>query len=315
MGYRGNLLARSLRNAGRSRHSIAGLNLGLVVLGGQPRENDKSSMAIKTHAQAMGHRLDTFYTAEWRSVTALQRVWHARGIAGIFINTHGYEPGLVADGLLLLGDWSRYAVIKLGNGLPQLALNRVRSSVFTQMMTTFENVVAHGYRRILFIFHSSTSPTDDQMRLGAILVAQTQAAVRGVCVEYWNLGAEGRDWGTLDSGANRKECFTRLGSFSPDAVIGFGHVVFLWLVHLGFAPPHSFAYASPVVMRDQAGWIAGTLDDVASGEFDVGLSMLVDLLARGQRGAPSLVQEHTVPVQWISGRTLPARPGQVLAPT
>ena len=303
MEYQANPMARSLRRAGLSaHHQKAGLNLGIVFLG--RRANQERVAAMRTLAEARGHRLIDFNTGDWKSRAALQRTWQAQGIDGLFINSHDFVADPVSTDLRTRADWSRYAVIKLGNGLPELELNRVRTSVFSQMMTTYERVLAAGFRRVLFIFHGSTSPIDDQMRLGAVLAAQATAAERGAQVDHWQLVGAETTWATLNSKPYQDELQARLRAFAPDAIIGFGPIIHSWLNNSEPSISGKIAYASPVVPPKDQGKVAGTLEDFVGEEFAAGLHMMEDQLSRGQRGLPPLVQEHTVPVRWMPGASL-----------
>ncbi len=305
MGYQVNPLARSLRLAGQSDRRAMGLNLAFVVLGKSKHPVKYNSLRALTAAR--GHSITVFHTGAWSSLSALKRTWIAQGISGVFIQSHGHARDPVALELIRDTNWELFSLMKIGNGLSSLAINLVRSSVFIQMMTTYEKVLAGGYDRVAFIFHGSASEVDDQMRLGAVLAAQAKAASRGAAVAHWLIDDNAPLWASLFTPACQGELKRFMESFKPNAVIGFGSVIYDWLVHSGYEIPRDLGYATPVVKPEEINRIAGTLDDIIGGEFNAALQMMEVQLARSERGLPSLVQEHTVPVRWIPGTSLPTR--------
>ncbi len=303
MGYHANPIARSLRRSGQPSRQRIGLNLALVIFG-----NSERFRPAEEEAAARGHSLGIFNTSTWPSLAALRRSWKAQGIDGIFIHSHGPPNDKVAEEVLSNTDWLPLSVIKLGNGCPELEVNRVRTSVFTQAMTSFERVVSAGYERIAFLCHASSSPGDDDMRLGAILAAEAKAPKRKLGLTHWSIENQKHPlWEYLCSKKSRRKLDKLMHDFRPDAVIGFGSIIHSWLLHCGYRIPEDFGFASIVVNPNQFGEIAGTIEDFFGGEFVAALEMIEDQLSRGERGIPALVREHTIPVQWIPGPSLPVK--------
>ena len=312
MGYQSNPLARTLREA-RGPRRLSGLNLGLVLFSVKHQYLVNGATEMKRWAEKRGHQLIPFYTGEWTSPAALDRRWRTQGIEGLFFESHNFNPDPVGVALRTQWDLSAYALVKLGNGLPELAINAVRAIVFEQVIHTYEQVLAAGYRRVLFIFHPSTSPADDQMRRGAALVAKAGADERKVDVELWEVKPTPPMWEPLTGEPLQTELHARIRAFKPDVIIGFGNLIHSWLTYSGYFIPRDFAYASPVTKPGDEG-IAGTLDDICGAEFDVGLQLMEELLSRGQRGRPESIRESIVSVRWKPDSSLPPRVYQEQSP-
>lgn len=298
LGYRVDLLA-SLLARKRKAKDAAKANLSIVVIDG--RSELRSSLSKEVVGQ--GIRLEWF-SREAAYEPGFARMLKARGIDGIILSTAG-SWWMEREVPPRLGD---FPVVKLSRGLPGLNVPLVRHSAFDYMWRTLQGVYSHGYRRLSVLLFRTPSQVDDAARIGAV-----------------------RAFGEMHPNVDvrmRFEAITHLDFVRSKASLrwfaqqrGRCLVCNLWALigHMmmdGVLDPKNNPSAATLIADDlERSWpglkvtIAGCpiqRDEQARRA----LALLLELIARGERGGMATPIESVIEPVWRDGDSLPRGAGE-----
>ena len=125
--------------------------------------------ALQAHSHKLGFRLNRFNLDEFKDGTHATKVLYARGIQGIVL------PPSIQAGTLPGMDWSRFAVVRWGEcipeapGAPHPDFSRACVDHFGSLLRAWEETRKRGYQRIgIVLFKVRPDSADDPAALGRL---------------------------------------------------------------------------------------------------------------------------------------------------
>lgn len=296
MGYRINPLVATLMRSRRSGTTVKHVSLAYVTnyptrYGWRPPHHDRPDFfpGAESRARELGYKLDHFWLAEpGMTPDRFCDILSARAITGVLIGR--LPPG--HDSITF--DWSRFATVALGYTLKTPGINHVAEDPFSAASLATEQCMAHGYRRIGFVFaQANDSPRTGNRWLGAFARPQLELSPhdRLPPCEF----SSDPDF--------RPRFFRWLRKWKPDCLlVTHAKPIMGWLTEAGYRIPQDFGLATLTQDNSDVG-IAGIHHDPAK-LGGLATDMLVGMLHRGEIGLP--VDPHFVLSSgtWVDGDSL-----------
>jgi hypothetical protein len=161
----------------------------------------------------------------------------------------------------------------------------------------WEQVVNHGYRAIgAAIGRHALRIEDDQLRLGATMVAQSELSPEHRIIPPY-----------LGSFSDRDAYFQWFLKYRPDAIVGFSTFHYFRLADdRGLRSPEDFAFAALHVSEsDPYGKrLAGVIDNIPQ-VAAAAIDLLDQLIRHHELGVPKVPRDLQIPSVWRDGETLP----------
>jgi len=287
LGYRPNVAASLLA----SQKSMGGSSLLVASISDRPYEG----RCFNLLSEALGLSGLRVHDSEFRSPRQMLDVLYARGVHGLLVKFRHW-PWTKEE--TLQAGWERFSVVKINRTFESMAFHLVRHSPFDYMHRTLQRVLSHGYERVAVLLPELYQyETDDWARLGAVAAAVESYKDRQI---FWRYSKQ------MDSNRVDPELMDWLNKHQPDALIVFHFSEIVSLVKAGLRIPGDF-FAAAVISVDKPidGFRISGNDGAEEELLQRGLSMLKELIGRGERGLPALPVEHVVEPRWLEGDTLP----------
>ncbi|MDR2675551.1 MAG: LacI family transcriptional regulator [Opitutaceae bacterium] len=217
-------------------------------------------------------------------------VLKSRGIHGVVA-----APVPVPGGRLDFA-WADFAAVALGYSIGAPDLHRACQDAFSGMGCALAEVAARGYRRPGLVLAKEDDARVNHLALARFLAWQrTEGAAEPVP--------------ELLLEEQRADLVVRwFRRHRPDAVISSSAQVCAWLREAGVRVPRDAGFASTFwlpVLKGLSG-VYENYDLIGASAVD----MLVGQLHRNERGVPAEPKHTLLPVRWMDGGTLRARPGR-----
>lgn len=292
LGYRRNAAAAVMaarRRRARRRERL--MSLGYLVA---PQAEERRPAAFARCAEKLGYGVEWIDLRAFRSGAEASRVLFHRNVAALFYSSPGAVP--TEEAWLRGFVWERFACVKFTRSRPELRFPLIRHSAFDYAERTLREVFAAGYRRVVALMIASTSPVDDQARVGAVLGWKALRQARGESLQ-WRLLTRLPQAGLDD------ETLAWLKKQAPEAVVGFPDLLYWKLRESGFSIPQDFAFAGmlgTLILREVATCHAN-LDLVREKAVD----FLHQMITNGQRGMVLSPSELVIEPEWHPGSSLP----------
>lgn len=229
----------------------------------------------------------------------LDVLWN-RGVAGLLIAPE-FMPWRMARPEKL--PWRRFSVVKLARVHPELPFHLVRHDAFDFMMLTLRKATERAKRRIAVLLWESESESDNLSRLGATLAFRERLLPSGLHLEwrYWKSAINAADPAARDW----------LLQWKPDVVVLYHWYLLRTLELMGL--PEDFQPYFCTIMYEPSGT---TLKHPISGcnaasveSLRRALGVLLELIARGERGFARHPNEYIIEPEWIEAGERPKKTG------
>lgn len=216
------------------------------------------------------------------------RVLAGRGIAGLIVlPLNGNKPEK-----MVVPDWSRYAVVAVGNPPFKQGWHRVGTDAFAAMNLVCEQLRLRGVRKV-----------------GLVQSLETERRLR-----FEWLGALSKEWHVPDAWFQmvppclpaKLDKGTLLSWFRrerPEVVVSNDARVIAWLESAGVRMPDETGVVllnREFATEPEAAGISQHLDEVGHAAVE----LMHGLMLRGERGTPSVLREMLVLPHWTDGATL-----------
>lgn len=251
---------------------------------------------ISDQAARYGYRIEEFRLDRARmSPVRLRQILEARGIEGIIVSPQSSRS---------IGremDYSGFAAVTLGYGLPQPALHRASTNMTRGILQATRELTARGYRRIGLAVSEWIDARSDHTYTGAMLNHQRQVPARDrvpLLLFPKNNISEDKQYFCAWFRRHRPEVIITFDTYVPDwmtrdlrvSIPGdCGLVVHDWI-------ERCTGYAGIDHRRPQV--IAAAVD------------LLATQLLNNDRGVPAVARQVLIEPAWIDGPSIrPPRPG------
>ena len=298
LGYRPDPMLSSLaayrntRRASTVRATVAWLNQWADPQGlRRLREFDAYWRGAAATAEQLGYRLEEFVVGAEISPGRLETILDARGVRGLLIPPH--RAGLRLPGF----GWDPYAVVRFGYSMPEPRAHVVANDQTSSGRLAFEQVRAHGYRRIGFVtserFDHNTS---GNFRAGFLAGQDALRQPRRALAPFYLGEPVGAD--------DARRLKSWLKSAAPDAVISTHPALRRLLAEIGVRVPDDLAVATTSVLD---GNFDTGIDQNCAEIGSVAMRTLAGLIHQNERGIPRLYRRVLVEGRWVAGTSLPSR--------
>lgn len=266
----------------------------------QAGESWKESVAF-THyhlgaserAKQLGYRLEEHcLQAPGMTPTRLENILHARNIGGLLVAPQP-RPNVTLDFC-----FDRFSAITFGYTLTKPQLHLVAHHHFRSMESMFRKLITLGYQRPGLALAIESDQRADNNWSAAFWSEQRHLSVRR---RVPMLLGEPFDKATFLAWFRRHQ---------PDVVLTIWPKVHRWLTEARIAIPADTGFALLSVPSDDTRFSGMTENPRIIGAKAV--ESLVDLIHRGERGPPVPHLSTLVQGEWIDGKTIAARPGNLL---
>ncbi|QYY35234.1 LacI family DNA-binding transcriptional regulator [Ruficoccus sp. ZRK36] len=238
----------------------------------------------RKRAEQYGYQVEVFdFDGSKVSPQRIASILRARNVNGILLCPQP-SSNTVMDFV-----WDDFSFVTFGYTLRKPELHTVTATQYRSMVQTMNKMHEYGYRRIGFVFGDDHDERTDHNFLAGYLAAQHQLGEQPLVLKY-----EWRNVGTLPA---------QLKKNKVQAVVTGTHLLASELRECGVRVPEDVAVACPV--------LAGDRDDVAGvieNSYHIGevaVDRLTNLVMRGDRGIPEMVQRTHIEGKWVEGKSLP----------
>lgn len=297
LGYRANPLVTALMHSRRSGKAVKHAVLAYVTnhptrFGWRPPELIQPDFfpGAVARAKELGYKLEHFWMAEPGMTAArFSDILSVRGIYGVLIgrlpvNRHHLEL-----------DWTRFSTVALGLTLESPQLHHVAENHFYTTRRAMMACIDRGYRRIGFVF----STYNDYPRVG-------DRWIGGYFSQQHRLAKTDRLPPYETDPESRTEFLKWFGRWQPDALlVTRAKPVLGWLKEEGIRVPEDVGLVELRNEQPSQGHAGMFYDPAKIGAL--GIEMLVGLIHRNERGAPSDPHEVLLNGTWCDGWTLGMR--------
>ncbi|MEZ0296885.1 MAG: LacI family DNA-binding transcriptional regulator [Candidatus Methylacidiphilales bacterium] len=244
-------------------------------------------------AEQLGYRVECFFAERYGkspSSTRLDRVFYARGIAGVLLA----PPQNLPESPVRL-TWENYAYAAIAYSWKDLRVHRSATHHRHNMDMAFRNVLAHGYRRI-----GLSLPADAVEGVDANWLA-------GYLYWQWKLRVEDRIplFVSKTNDSDVGEFAVWLEKHRPDAILSLGgNEEKRWLDALNFRVPEDIGLAC--VNRPQASPYSGVEENheaVGAAAAD----LLIQQIQSNERGFVKHPKLVLLEGTWVDGNSLRSR--------
>ncbi len=247
---------------------------------------------IRTRAARHGYRAEEFLLDRNRmSAPRLATILETRGIEGLIISpqsSHSIGAEL---------DYSRFAAVTLGYGLPQPALHRASTNMTRGILQATSVLAARGYRRIGLAITQWIDTRSDHTYSGAMLTYQQQIPPRNrVPLLLFPENNVAQEFDIFHAWFKRHR---------PDVIISFDSYVPDWLTQkLGLNIPDKIG----LVIHD---WVEGHgnfagISHLRAHVAAAAVDMLATQLLHNERGVPDFPRQTLTLPAWVDGPSIRA---------
>jgi LacI family transcriptional regulator len=236
---------------------------------------------LRVRAAELGFRVESFAIhPKALSPERFMKIAEARNLRGLILASTDYgQPRIELD-------WSQFSVVALGFSIETPAFHRVGTNCFQTARQATLAVVKHGFKRIGLVHFYSWDRRQAGGTSGGFLQVAGQYpekafATFGVFPPY--------EWGE-DSFVKWYE------SFKPDAILGCGAQVELWLEALVKKKDRAVAVNLELCEPDGTKW---GMAEHTSAMGQAAAEVLSGLLARNEKGVPDLAREILIEGTWV----------------
>ena len=252
---------------------------------------------IEERAKQLGYHLEVISLSEMGGdVRKLRRVLSARGIHGVILGFSQQEDTTAALKL------DEFCVVGLGTYFRRMPVDRVELHGFFNVKLAFEQMRAHGYRRLALLAPVRNNDIVGGQWSAAALNDQWQRPSEEQCPPFMT-GLR------VDMNAFRKWFETH----QPDALLVYKVEVMELLDRLKLRVPQdvgiAYLFGTEGERHSMAG-IDGNLDRVGAASVD----LLVQKMHTHERGMPDHPRDVLITGSWHEGPTLPERSTQKRRP-
>lgn len=252
-------------------------------------KNSAYAKAVLKTAAQLGYTASAVKLPDWESRPLLMRRLYAQGVDGLVL-AQSSAPNQF-DNI----DFSRFAVVAIGEGRHAPPVTRVRPSITGTFVKLMQEVHQRGYKRPGVALIPVTPPVQDDARREAGYL-QSSRVFYGEKLPLYELKTE----------YNPQELIQFVRTNQLDVVIGFNNFVHYMLIQGGMKIPQEVAYASLLIIPslDADRGISGILMDQAYiGER--AMLQLDQLIRHNERGLLSRPSTIVLPMEYRDGETLP----------
>lgn len=241
----------------------------------------------KTRAAELGYKLEEHdLTAAGMNARRFEQILKARHIPGVL-----FAPQPHAQTRLELR-LDRFSSVTFGYSLAHPRLHMVTNHHFRNIETLFQELMARGYRRPGMVLEQENEMRIDRIPSSAFL-SQQQDLPKSRRVPL-----------LVEPVLERDAFLAWYRRHRPDVVISLWEQVYPWLVEAGVKVPEETGLAVLSVRR-----LDGAIAGIWENPRLVGaraLELLVDLVHRAERGAPSIPSCLLIEGTWVDGKTVRA---------
>lgn len=226
------------------------------------------------------------------------QILHHRGIDGLLVSSHA---DFWSETAFAEFEWERFSLVKINRGLEDLPCHLVRHSPFDYTMKALGSMVEHGYGRVGAIMMTRTaSMVDDDARVGALHAFRERRMP-----EDGHLAPLYVERPPMPSATEIRRWIRRE---KLEALLVYHSWMVRDLLLDGMRFPDEIPLA--VIVRAELGMesvpLAGC-DAKGNERIERGLTILLELIGRGEKGFPLNPMESVLEPAWIDGESLPRR--------
>jgi LacI family transcriptional regulator len=292
LGYRPNpRFSALMSHIRKSRPVAAGERIAFVWVHTSRSESARDPFlqrifhGAKARAEALGYRLDEFWTAErGMNDRRLSQVLKSRGITGVLLSPVMHEAEVTLD-----LEWSHFAPAVIGSARWNPELHHAGHHHYLAMRMALERLAAAGCRRPMAILEADVNERARRAWEAAFPVFHPSRTAAG---ELLLIGIPG----------DRRALARRLRKGRPDAFVVSSEVVIHQLKAMGWAPPEDIPTISLhwVPTEPEIGGVDQSYDMIAANAVD----LVVSQLNSNETGVPPWPRMLLFPGRWVE----PGRP-------
>ncbi|MBK1879740.1 LacI family DNA-binding transcriptional regulator [Pelagicoccus mobilis] len=296
IGYKPNPILASLASQHfKSSESSLGIPIALIDFLDTPYNKASYFNPIQERAHELGYSITHITPKELKSYHSPDKTLYNRGVQGIIL------LGPVSDRTFRDDfDWSLFSVLLCGRFLAPLPFDTVRPNIFQSVNLAYQQVRAHGYKRIgLAIGRHEPMMEDDASRYSAALGIQRIEEPDAELIPPY--------FGPLE---DDQKLVSWVREHDPDCVIGFHVGQCSTMRDEGINIPEDLAYASLHIAESQI--IGGEKPLCVAGneqnkrEIAIQCMNLMDQKVKyHERGIPEFPKHILINSTWLDGESLP----------
>jgi LacI family transcriptional regulator len=287
LGYRPNpRFSALMSHIRKSRPVAAGERIAFVWVHTSRSESAKDPFlqrifhGAKARAEALGYRLDEFWTAE-RGMTdrRLSQVLKSRGITGVLLSPVMHEAEVTLD-----LEWSNFAPAVIGSARWNPELHHAGHHHYLAMRMALERLASTGCRRPMAILEDDVNERARRAWEAAFPVFHPN---RTAAAELLLIGIPG----------DRRALARRLRKSRPDALVVSSDVVIHQMKAMGVVPPTGIPMISLhwVPTEPAIGGVDQSYDMIAANAVD----LVVSQLNSNETGVPAWPRMLLFPGRWM----------------
>lgn len=239
---------------------------------------------IRVEAEAMGYIYDEFDLSEYQDHKWACSILYNRGSHGIIVG-----PTLQEDAKLEI-DWDLFYGVQCHLGFNEPEQDTVLPDMYNAMRLVWEQLWAHGYRRIGFAMPGGGVNFRDSYKISAFLFCENHYLGAGHHLPIFK-GLE------ADSGA----FFDWFEKEQPEVIIGMNNTSLKWLTERGVSVPEEVGFVSLRCVDNSD--VTGIVEDLVA----LGRSAMHLLDSKIRNNLKGLLEQLTITSvggRWHSGNTI-----------
>lgn len=240
-------------------------------------------------AEKFGYRLEEFVCNARLSPARLEAVLVARGIQGILLPPHSFQPDW--DGF----NWGRFSVVRLGRMPESPAAHTVTADQVQNTIMAVREMRARGYRRIGFIGFDNPSNYRWLFEAGFLRAQLEMPPEERLPILALH---------PVQPHSSQPELENWLNTEKPDAILTPSPEVREMLESCGRRVPDDVGLVS---VSNVEGKIHAGIDQNPEEIGRVSMLVLLSLMYDNDRGIPPIRREVLIAGRWVDGDSLPKR--------
>lgn len=298
MGYRPDPMLTALAHYSRGK-SNAAITSGLAWVNAWPepqklrshREFDQYWLGAVSEAACCGYALEEFVLNQDMPTKRLVQILHARNIRGILLPPRPRDQFPAGENF----PWEQFCVVRFGHSFKHPAAHLVASDQMSDGLMAFENMQAHGYRRIGLVTGVLSAKSGVRFAAGYFFGSMKLPKIRQLPV----LTLPQRNI-TED----QKQFIAWIKRHRPDAILTDVAATSEMLKQAGYRVPKDVALAALSILDGNAD--AG-IDQNSTEIGRAAVQLLITLINHNERGIPKVCRELLIEGRWVDGKSLPPK--------
>lgn len=298
MGYRPDPMLSALAHYSRGKSNAAiTAELAWVNLWPDPkklrshREFDQYWRGAVSEAARCGFALEEFALNQDMPAGRLVQILQARNIRGILLPPRPRDQLPAGENF----PWEKFCLVRFGHSFKHPAAHLVASDQMSDGLMAFENMQAHGYRRIGLVTGELSAKSGVRFAAGYFFGSMKLPRTRQLptlTLPQRNIAED------------QKQLLAWIKRHQPDAILTDVADAAEMLKRAGHRVPQDVALAALSVLDGNAD--AG-IDQNSAEIGRAAVQLLITLINHNERGIPNVCRELLVEGRWVDGQSLPRK--------